>query len=615
MKKLKSLFFKIKSKRTVKTYQRPLLITIIDFLIVSLVVIVIAAVLGMVIDADYFHHNVFKAIAHFLSCMLTANTITKMLDLIDEHLGVVLLSVVVIAAELVLFSGAVIATLTAAVKAYIDKKGNAKGKMLLEHHFVILNWNSKVPDILYNLILKGYKGSVVIMSDKTKEQVAAEVDSILAACEYEEENKRKLNLIVKVGNPLLQGDLADISIANASHVIIMSREDMSKGDDANIDNNDLLSLKVLLALGNFDISKDCNVVIETDSEAIKEKLEELSDTLGNLKDKTIIPVSFNRKIGQIIAQTMLEPRMADIYTELLSFAGFEFYSYGTDEVEAYLGTHNSAIPIIKYDRLFVLAKDAADLSTTRNEAVDISSVKPFRTQSVSLDVHCTIFIIGDNKKARFIKENLALATVGYGAAFKVFDYHKDETDRLIEDIRRTEGPKKVLILSDDSVSADSYDANVFVTLIALQTAFKHRNREELSFVTELLDSKNYNSIRDFHIKNAIISNRMMSLILSQLALNADSKRFYDGLLTVDTEEGGDAFDVKIERVGDMVADIAEMHFDTAADLIRRFYVSFDRQYMLIGYIREDEVHFLAQNQDKRTPLDLTADDQFIFIKY
>ena len=75
MKKLKSLFFKIKSKRTIKTYQRPLLITIIDFLIVSLVVIVIAAILGMVIDADYFHHNLFKAIAHFLSCMLTANTI------------------------------------------------------------------------------------------------------------------------------------------------------------------------------------------------------------------------------------------------------------------------------------------------------------------------------------------------------------------------------------------------------------------------------------------------------------------------------------------------------------------------------------------------------------
>lgn len=615
MNKLKSLFFKIKSKRTIKTYQRPLLITIIDFLIISLVVIVIAAVLGMVIDPAYKDHNFFKFITHFLSCMLTANTITKLLDDIDEHMGVVLLSIVVIAAELVLFSGAVIATLTAAVKAYIDKKGNAKGKMLLEKHFVILNWNSKVPDILYNLILKGYKGSVVILSDKTKDQVTAEVDSILAACDYEEENKRKLNLIVKVGNPLLQGDLADISIENASGVIIMSREDMASGDDVNISNNDLLSLKVLLALGNFDISKNCNIVIETDSDAIKEKMVSLADTLVNLKDKSIIPVSFNRKIGQIIAQTMLEPRMADIYTELLSFAGFEFYSYGEDDVEQFMRTHSGAIPIIKYDRLFVLAKDARDLSVVRPHPADLGAVKTFGTKAVSLDLHCTIFIIGDNKKARFIKENLALATEGYGAAFKVFDYHKDETARLIEDIRRTEGQKKVLILSDDTVSSDSYDANVFVTLIALQTAFTHRNREELSFVTELLDSKNYNSIRDFNIKNAIISNRMMSLILSQLALNQDAKRFYDGLLTVDKEEGGDDFDLKIEKVGDMVPDIAEMHFDTAAELIQSFYKSFDKKYMLLGYIRDDEVHFLAQNQDQRTPLALTADDQFVFIKY
>ena len=615
MKKLKSLFFKIKSKRTIKTYQRPLLITIIDFLLVSLAVIVVGAIIGMVIDPAYFKGNFFNALAHFLSCMLTANTITKMMDIISEHLGVVLLSVVVIAAELVLFSGAVIATLTAAVKAYIDKKGNAKGKILLEKHFVILNWNSKVPDILYNLILKGYKGSVVIMSDKTKDEVTREVDSIIAACDYEEERKRKLNLIVKVGNPLLQGDLADISIENASSIIIMSREDMTVGDDANITNNDLLSLKVLLAVSNFKVHEDCNIVIETESGPTKQKIEHLAKTLSNLKDKSIIPVSFNRKIGQIIAQTMIEPRMADIYTELLSFEGFEFYSYGEDTVEDYLCTHNNAIPIIKYHKLFVLAQDAPDLPIVRAKASDLNAVKTFKTKPVSLDLNCTIFIIGENKKAKFIKENLALATVSYGANFKVVSYHKEETAQLIKDIRETEGQKKVLLLSDDAVSSDSYDANVFVTLIALQTAFAQRNRKELSFITELLDSKNYNSIRDFNIKNAIISNRMMSLILSQLALNQDSKKFFEGLLTIDTEEGGDAFDIKIEKVSDMVEDMSEMHFETEAELIQSFYMSFEKKYMLIGYIRDDEVHFLAKDQDRHNPIAFTEDDQFIFIKY
>lgn len=615
MKKLKSLLLKIKAKRTIKTYQKPLLITIVDFLIISLLVIVIASILGMSIDADYFHNNFFKAVAHFLSCMLTANTITKMLDLIDEHLGVVLISVVVIAAELVLFSGAVIATLTAAVKAYIDKKGNAKGKIHLEKQFVILNWNSKVPDILYNLMLKGFRESVIVMSDKDKDYVTGEVDSLLSAYQKEGEKKRKLKLIVKVGNPLLHGDLSDISIENAANIVIMSREDMEDGDDDNIENNDLMALKIMLALSNFDIAKNCNIVIETDSDETKEKMETLAGTLANLKDKSIIPVSFNRKIGQIIAQTMIEPEMADLYAALLSFEGCEFYSYGEDEVDDYLATHDDAIPVIKFNRLFVLAEDAPALAHKRNAPVDLGKVKKFGIKNVSLDIHCTIFIVGENKKARFIKENLELAAVGYRSNFKVLHYEENETERLIEDIRKTEGRKKVLILSDDTVSADSYDANVFVTLIALQTAFQNRNREELSFVTELLDSKNYNSIRDFQIKNAIISNRMMSLILTQLALNQDAKAFYDGLLSVDTEDGGEYFDIFIKKVDEMVADMGEMHFASKAELVQRFYVSFDKQYMLLGYVHEDAFVFLTEHQDERTPITLTEKDKFIFINY
>ena len=172
----------------------------------------------------------------------------------------------------------------------------------------------------------------------------------------------------------------------------------------------------------------------------------------------------------------------------------------------------------------------------------------------------------------------------------------------------------VLILSDDTVDSDSYDANVFVTLIALQTAFVKRNRHELSFVTELLDSKNLNSINDFNIKNAIISNRMMSLLLSQLCLNKDSKKFFDGLLITDTEEGGDYFDIKIEKISNMVND-ESLEFNSKAELIHSFYVSFNRKYMLLGYIKEDQVYFIPKNQDNQEKISLTPDDSFIFIKY
>ena len=616
MKKIKSIFIKMKSKLTLKTYQKPLYITIISLLLINLVVLIIGSIVGLIIDPEYFNYNFFKAFTHALSCMISANTITKLIDIIDTNMEVVILSAIIIAIEMVLFSGAIIATLTSAIRSFIDKKSKAKGKIELENHFVILNWNSKVPDMIFNLIEKNYSNNVIILSEKDKDYVNTEIESVISAYSSDSNlsnsKKKKIKLIAKEGNPLLHGNLEDISIEKASNIVIMSREDMTRGEDINISNSDLYSLKIMLALGNFKINKDCNIVIETDTEETKEKIEDLSITLNNLKNKSIIPISFNKKIGQIIASTILNPAMASIYLELLSYEGCEFYSYGTEEVDNYLSTHNNAIPIIKFERLFVLADDEADLGLKRNKSLVVERRLKVK-ENIDLSYNYTIFVIGENKKSEFIIENLNLATIGYGTNFKVLTYQKNDIDKLIDDIKNTTGPRKVLILSDDKVSSDSYDANVFVTLIALHSTFP--DRKQLDFVTELLDSKNLNSVKDFNIKNAIISNRMMSLLLTQLALNKDSKKFFDGLLTTDTEEGGDYFDINIKKVSDMLDIDSKVVFNNRAELIQSFYYSFEKKYMLIGLIRNGVIEFIPKNQDENVKIELDKEDSFIFIKY
>ena len=366
MKKIKSIFLKMKAKRTLKTYQKPLYVTIMTLLLINLVVLVIASIMGIIIDPEYFDYNFFHAFAHALSCMISANTITKLIDIISTNLGVVILSAIVIAIEMVLFSGAIIATLTSAIRAFIDKKSHAKGKLELEHHFVILNWNSKVPDIVYNLIVKGFKNNVVILAEKDRDYINTEIESLIASYS---ERKRKINIIVKEGSPLLHGNLEDISIEKASNIVVVSKEEMAHGDDINISNTDLLSLKIMLALGNFKIDQNCNIVIELESEDSKKKLESLAATLNNFKNKSVIPMSFNKKIGQIIAQTIIEPDLASIYYELLSYEGYEFYSYGEEEVDAFLKHHNSAIPIIKFNKTFALAEDEQDLKLTRTKEI------------------------------------------------------------------------------------------------------------------------------------------------------------------------------------------------------------------------------------------------------
>ena len=563
MKRLKSLLAKIKAKATLTTYQKPFFVTILTLLIINLFVLVLASLAALILDQytsyDNFSGNFFSAFGSALTWMISPNSINTLIgktDSIADNIQVIILAVIVIATEMILFSGAIIATLTAAIKGFIDKKSQAKGKILLNNHFVILNWNSKVPDMIYNLLCKKYKGSVLILSNRNKEYITTEIESVVSA-NSDKRDKTKLNLIIKEGNPLLHGSLEDISIDKASNIVIMSREDMTEGDDINITNYDLYSLKIMLALGNFDINPNCNIVIETDDDTTKKKIENLSHTIKTLQNKSVIPVSFNRKIGQIIAQTVISPELANIYLELLSFEGNEFYSTDGD-VEDYFETHNEAIPIIKYNKLFVLAEDDVDIIKKRQKKQ--IKTRHLITKDDKDTEDFTIFVIGENKKTKHIIDNLKLAEISIGPHFKVNEYHKNETNRLIEDIKNTEGIKKVLIISDDTVASDSYDANVFVTLIALQNAFP--KRESLSYVTELLDSRNLHSIKDFNIKNAIISNRMMSLLLTQLALNADSKRFFEGLLTIDTDDGGDVFDIKIEKVKNMLDQSQDLKFSS-----------------------------------------------------
>ena len=607
MNKLKSLFLKMKSKKTIKTYQKPLLVTIATLLAINLVFLVVASILGLIIDGEYFNYNFFKAFVHALSCMISTNTITKLLDVVDTHLGVVALSAMIIIVEMILFSGAIVATLTAAVRSFIDKKSKASGKIDLSDHFVILNYNSKVPDLIYNLIEKDFKENVIVLSNRDKDYISKQVESLIQT--YSPDKKRKINLIVKEGDPLLPGNLDDISIAKASSIVIMSREDMEDTTNDFIENNDLNALKVLLTVGGFDISKNCNIVVETDTNDIKQKIDILARTISSLKDKSIIPVSFNKKIGQIISQTIINPAIASIYLELLSFKGCEFYSFGDDKVENFLKNHNNAIPIIKYHKLFALAEDYKDLPLTRKEPIEF---EPLLVNEKATPTAHHIYVIGENKKSPYIIENLKLAQEGYGDSFLLKTYKKTEAKQLIEDLKNDDGEKKVLLLSDDTVEPDSYDANIFSTLISLTQEFA--GRKDISYVTELLDSRNLNSVNDFEIKNAIISNRMMSLLITQLALNSESMRFFNALLTSDSEEGGEYFDIAIKKVSLLFDDKQPLEFEKASQLIQSFYYSFEKRYMLLGYIHDGNIIFIPKKQDE-TKITLDKDDELFYIWY
>ncbi len=613
MKFLKSLLLKIKAKKTLKTYQSPLIVTIITLLVINLLILVVASLIAFIVDTNkydkyFFNGNYFEALVTSIKWMIAPNTITSYN--VHEYLTMLILAVVIITIEMVLFSGAIIAMVTTSLRNYIDKKSKARGKILVSDHFVILNWNSKVPDIILNLMLKGFKKNIVILSNQNKEYIENEIKSLFLTNEIS--FKSKINLIIKEGDTLLRSNLEDISIEKASKICIMVRDDMVDGGDDNILNSDLLNLKIILRLGSFDINPNCQTVVETDSDQTRGQIENLLYTVQSLKKMKIIPVSFNKKIGQIIAQSLVEPKMAELYLDLFSFSGSEFYSVDYDgEIKDYQKWHTDGIAVAKINKLFVLSRNEKNLLNKREH--ELINNEKFKIIEKKQSPKSTIFIIGKNKKSDFIVDNLKRSQETSDFDFDLLEYGKNDNDKLINDIKEREGIKKVLILSDDNIGAESYDANVFVTLIELSKAFP--KKENLTYITELLDSRNLSSVRDFNIKNTIISNKMMSLLITQLVMNEDSKKFYDKILTTDSLDSNKDFDIVITKVSNMIEIEDELSFNDKATLLSTFYNTFGGNNILIGIYKNDDLILLDDNQDLKEKIILTKDDSFVYFKY
>lgn len=613
MKRIKSLLLKLKAKKAIKTYQSPLLVTIITLLIINFIILFIGSLIAFILDNNLYNQENFngaylEAFVTSVKWMISPNTIMNYKN--HENLELLILAIIIVVIEMVLFSGAIVAMVTTSLRNFIDKKSKAKGKILVNNHFVILNWNSKVPDMIYNLMLKGYKESIIILSNKNKDFIENEIKSLLLT--YDIDTKAKANLIIKEGDSLLRSNLEDISIEKAKHICVMARDDMYDGDDDNIINSDLLNLKIVLRLGSFNLDSEAQIVVETDSNITRGQIENLAYTVSSLKDKNIIPVSFNKKIGQIIAQSIVCPEISEIYLKLFSFEGSEFYSTDLDEdITDFMKKHNDAIAVAKLHKLFVLSDNTKDISSVRENTYNCN--KKLEIEDSKNEDKFTIFMIGDNSKKEYILDNLNRSMETSLMNFDLKIYHKNENDKLINDIKETEGEKKVLIISDDNVGSESYDANVFVTLIELSKTFP--KREHLTFITELLDSRNLSSIKDFNIKNTIISNKMMSLLITQLVMNKNSKRFFEKLLTTDSSDSTGDFDIVVNRVNNLIKIEKELVFESKAELLHSFYNTFDGKNILIGIIKDNDYIFLNKDQDKKEKIILNPLDSFIYFKY
>ena len=604
MKKLKARLQKARSMISIKTYKRPMLFIILMMLLLNLAILVVAAFIALAIDDDF--TSFIDAFANgSLKWMMSPNSIVLI-----ENPQTLILAVAVLITGMILFTGTIIALTTNTIKDYFQKKKSGSGKILLEDHVVILNWNNKVPELVTDLLhLEKRRVTVMILADIDKEYAEKQIINAIRKLDKKGDPIANLNVLVKKGDPLIRSDLEDISIANAQAILIMNK-DFHEEVVPDLPKSDLNVIKVILNLGPIDFHRHPPIVAEVKNLKTKAKILALEVVVHTLHEHRILPICFDRRLGQIIAQTIINPQIEDVYLSLFSFEGSEVYYLPNVDFSTCLLTHSHVIPIANApDGLFVLSLDDTLLHQCDHRNIPITplTAKPFQEKDSQ-----AIYLVGKNNKLEYILESFHEYSRLYQNDFKAQAIPEESLPELVDNLRSGQIPATIVLLSDDHQEADSLDANVINSLIYLEG---HLKQGDVTIIVELLEPKNDHIIRDFNIRNTIISNKIISLLLSKLALYKETAPFYENLLTISVNDAGeDDQALFMKPAKDLLEGGFPLTFISPKSLIVSLYHAFDKKAIPMGYFRNGILRFFSGNLHDEQETSLDADDLLVLMK-
>jgi hypothetical protein len=188
---------------------------------------------------------------------------------------------------------------------------------------------------------------------------------------------------------------------------------------------------------------------------------------------------------------------------------------------------------------------------------------------------------------------------------------QDQLESLLDTVNTEKKPVTFVLLSDERQQADSLDANVIDTLIRIEGNLLHR---EANIIVELLDPRNDPIISDFNIRNTIISNKIISLLLSKLALYKETAPFYENLLTIAPNAAGeDDQAIIIRSVKDLFAMPMPIKFPSVKSFVVSTHMAFSSLLIPMGIISDHQLSLFSGNLFEHD-LELNESDIIILMK-
>ncbi|GAA2169838.1 CASTOR/POLLUX-related putative ion channel [Actinomadura napierensis] len=520
-----------------------------------------------------------------------------------------------------------IGVLTTGLEAKITELRKGRSRIVEHDHTVLLGWSEQVFTVVAELVEANQserRSCVAILADRDK----VEMEDALRARVGESGRTR---IVCRTGNPLKVADLDLVSPGTARSIMVISPE---------VPDADTHVIKVLLSLGARAWERRRPHVVAAVHDSANLPAARLAGgAAARVIDADDIAI-------RLIVQSHRQSGLSQVCTDLLDFAGHEFYmrpepslaglAFGETlsrydlGVPAGLRHHDGTVAlnppmdtvIRADDEIIVLAEDDLLIRLASGPAPAVREAA-ITTATAREPVPERTLLLGWNHRAQKIIELLddflapgsALTvaapredpTAGLGpfANLKVEFVCAEPTERPALESLDVGSYQHVIVLSEAGYDREHADARTLVTLLHLRD-MEDALGDPFSIVSEINDDANREVAQVTKADDFVVSDKLISLMLTQLSEN---RHLYDVFADLLDPAGSEIY---LKPACDYLLPGSTADFATLIESARRR-GEVALGYRLIERYHEPPGYGVVLNPDKTAPLVLSARDRVIVL--
>ncbi|MCU0488085.1 MAG: hypothetical protein MUE67_03930 [Anaerolineales bacterium] len=456
-----------------------------------------------------------------------------------------------------------ISALTNGLVSRVNELKRGRSIVIEQGHTVILGWSDQIFTVLTELMHANAshpEAVIVVLGPASKEDMEDQIKQKVKKI-------GRTRIVCRTGDPMEMGDLKLVSLNTAKTVIILPPA--SEYPDADV-------IKTTLAITKNPQRRKAPYHIVAGIR--NPRNQEIASVAGNGEVEWLVT---SEVVSRVIAQTSLQPGLSTVYDDLFDFEDQEIYLKSESMLcgrpfsqALFASDHNTVIGIVTGkgqvllnppndriiqhdDQLVVIARDDLEihfdiqgLGKHNPDHISLGELPPIQSKRIlilgwnwrgkrileELDKYVSpgseITVLADQEK---VAEQIPVDCLDF-QNLQVCFLPEDTDDRqILEGILFKPYDHVVVLGYSDQLSIQRADAKTLVTLLHLRDV-KERDNLDFTIVTEMMDIRNYELASTARADDYVVSDRLVSLMMAQVAENRPLNAVFTDLLSAQGAE-------------------------------------------------------------------------------